>query len=74
MDGIPKPSIVHRVIKKKKYSEKEIILYKLYIDIYAHIIKKLEDPVFDKYINEILPLALTFYENLKDEEFREATE
>lgn len=63
-------SIKEVILMNLNSSRKELIPFKIVLDIYEHYYKTYGFPTFDVLINEYIPTATLFYSNLTDEDIK----
>jgi hypothetical protein len=62
--ALPKLPVLYSILNMKLISRKEMLPFKVIIDIYAHYLTKYDLPEFKVFQNEYIPVAMLFYSNL----------
>ena len=67
---LPSLSDLDKILKSEILTKKELLPFKIILDLYEHFLKKNDAPQFYTLIGEYLPVALFFHSSVSDEEIK----
>ena len=70
VECLPDLKLIREIIQTNNITKKELITFKMILDIYEHFYKKFDGPLYSKLLVEYIPTASNFYSNLSEDNIK----